>query len=239
MFKLTLVLFSLLTVFNTYADELPWCSDPKVRLSIFKIPCKKDPRLPSEFDIPELKIDFENLHKIYEGAESSGGHVVGPMNYPRRTRPLTPFALDIRCEARLLADGGKSISFLSIQKSALTEQRYSTYLYENNWKHYLTEENDLNPSRLVEVPVAPAVEVGNYTVNLAYKEAKGRQSEKLILSVCEANLGQNDKGATGACAEVERPLYKRVLKARLKTVTSNMSTNLKIQKTLQVTCIRN
>ncbi len=236
--KSIILFFSLISVFNANSSELPWCSDPNVRLSVFKVPCKKDPRLAEEFDIPEMKLDFEALRKIFEGAESSGGHVVGPMNYPRRTRPLTPFTLNMSCEARLLSDGGKSVSFLSKQQATLTESRYSTYLYEDQWKHFLTEENDLYPTRLVEVPVAPAVETGNYSLTLGYKKATARRGEKLVLTVCESNLGSNEIGTTGACSEVEKPSSFRVFKTRLKTLTSNPSENLKIQKTLQVTCIR-
>ncbi|TNF30217.1 MAG: hypothetical protein EP319_05815 [Deltaproteobacteria bacterium] len=236
--KLIVLVFTFFSALNAVSSELPWCSDPSVRLSIFKVPCKEDPRLPVEFDIPELKLDFDALKKIFEGAESSGGHVVGPMNTPRRTRPLTPFTLNMKCSARLLSDGGKSVSFLSLQSTTLTESRYSTYLYEDQWKHFLTEENDLYPARMIEIPMAPAVEIGNYSVSLGYKKGINRRADKLTLSVCEANLGSNDVGSTGACAEIEKSAYSKTFKARLKTLTSNPSENLKIQKTLEVTCLK-
>lgn len=240
--KLILPIFATFSlILGAYAndkEELPSCSDPLVRLSVAEIPCKEDPKLPIDFDIPELKVDFETLKKIYEGAESSGGHVVGPMNHPRRAIVLSPFPLEFICEARLLSDGGKSLSFLSLQKTILTETRYAGYLYSDQWTHYLTEENDLFPERKVKVSVAPNLEISNYSITLGYKKRTFRRAAGLVLNVCEANLGRSPIGSVAACSEVVKPVSTTVMKARLKTLTVNTEENLKIQKTLQVTCER-
>lgn len=215
---------------NLLSEEKPLCSSAAVRLSLVKIPCKLDLDHDGLFDIPELELDLEDLESLFEGAESSGGHVIGPMNHPRRTRPVTPFRIYLRCEAKLLAEAGKKVSFLSKQNLGLSATEYSTFLYADNWRHGIVQGATLNPSVWTEVQVTPKIEFKNYSVHLGYDEKTG----KLSLTACEGDLKSTLLEAVAACSEVEFSRYSSSVKTRLKTLF--IKQNLRIQKTLDITC---
>ncbi|MFT6069317.1 MAG: hypothetical protein ACJAT2_002751 [Bacteriovoracaceae bacterium] len=211
--------------------EKPACSSALVRLSKKPIPCIKDILEDGQFDIPNLELDFDDLDDVFNGAESSGGHVIGPMGHPRRSdAPATPFPVTLRCQAKLLSDGGKRVSFLSKQSFTLNSLHYTTYLFADRWQHAIVEGANLNPSNSVEVPISPKVELKNYSVTLGYNN----NSKKLSLTACEGNLKTNGDSTVAACSEVEFNRYSYKVQARLKTLI--LKKNIRIQKTLDISC---
>lgn len=207
------------------------CSSALVRLSPKPIPCIKDILEDGIFDIPSLELDFDDLDDVFNGAESSGGHVIGPMGSPRRTTgPITPFSIDLRCKATLLSDGGKRVSFLSKQNFELNALQFSTYLFADLWIHGIVQKIQVSKTNWVEVPVTPNVEFKNYSVSLGYNPV----SSKLALTACEANLKTDDGSTVAACSEVEFSRYSYRVKSRLKTLI--IKENIRIQKTLDITC---
>lgn len=209
----------------------PLCSSPLVRLSPKPIPCIPDVNDDGIFDIPELELDLSDLEDVFNGAESSGGHTIGPMNAPRRTgMPITPFPMSLKCEARLLSDGGKRVNFLSKQSFNVSARNFSTYLFTDKWVHGITQERSLYPENWVQVPVTPKVEFKNYSVMLGFNY----QSRMPMLTVCEGNLKTAKQETVAACAEVEFSRYSYRAKTRLKTLT--IKENIRIQKTLEINC---
>ena len=209
----------------------PLCSSPLVRLSPKPIPCIPDLNDDGHFDIPELELDLNDLESILQGAESSGGHVIGPMNTPHRTgHPVTPFPVNLKCEARLLADGGKRVSFLSKQGFSISARAFSTYLYADQWTHGVTTNNELFPENWIKVPVTPNIEFNNYSVMLGYNN----NSKKPILTLCEGNLKTVDSETVAACSEVEFSRYSYKVSARLKTLV--IKENIRVQKVLNIIC---
>ncbi len=211
--------------------DKPACSSAVVRLSVKPIPCIKDDLDSDLFDIPNLELDFSDLEDVFNGAESSGGHTIGPMNYPRRMGlPITPFPMALRCQAKLLSDGGKRVSFLSKQSFSLNAIQFTTYLFADRWLHGIALGAELNPSNWVEVPVSPAVELKNYSVTLGYN----KKTNKLSLTACEGNLKTGGDSTVAACSEVEFSRYSYKVKTRLKTLI--LKKNIRIQKTLDISC---
>ena len=200
------------------------CSEPLVRLSLVKIPCIDDGKIPADFDIPNLRLNLDDLEKIFQGAESSGGHLIGPMNMPRTLRSITPFPVLFNCKATLLSDGGKSISFLSEQKFQLDGQRFSKPLYRDKWQHFLIKGNDISERNRYPVSIEPQVSLNNYKVVLGYK------NNKLSISACDTN--------TSACAETQRLTRARKYKTQLKIIVDRQDQQLVIEKTLKVFCHR-
>lgn len=207
------------------------CSSPLVRLSPKPIPCLIDELEDGQFDLPSLELDFDDLEDVFNGAESSGGHVIGPMNNPRRTTgPVTPFPVNLRCQALLLSDGGKKVSFLSKQSFDLSSMSFSTYLFSDLWIHGIVEGSDLSLDNWMQVPVTPNIEFKNYSVTLGYN----KRSRKPILTACEANLKTAEGATVAACSEVEFSRYSYSVKMRLKTLI--IKENIRIQKTLDINC---
>lgn len=176
-----------LQVFSTLATDLvelpkkPLCSDVIVRLSPKPVPCIPVDFDPSKFDIPGLELNLEDLQKIFDGAESSGGHIIGPMNHPRRARPLTPFPFTLKCEARMLLDGKKKVSFLSTQSFNLNQGQYELFLRPEQWDHNLIVGADIYTQDLISVEAEPVVEVMPFKVELSYNTFY----DSFQLGVCE------------------------------------------------------
>lgn len=234
------LLFIVISASSTFVqanDELQLkCSDPIVRLSPVKLPCILDGKRPIDFDIPSLKIDFNDLEKIFQGAESSGGHIVSPMGMPRTARSMTPFPMLFNCKASLLSDGGKTISFLSEQTFQLDGKKHSQFLYNDSWRHFLIEGNDFSVTPKHKINTRPNISLDNYQVSLRYK--KHGNKEKLILSVCEGNLSTTDLKKTSSCAVIEKTLSAKYYRVQLKSIIDDRDQNLLIAKSLRVKCKR-
>lgn len=103
------LLITLFWVFSLSASEIPNCDSPLVRLSRWPLQCQG--KLPSKFDIPALEINFSDIEKIIQGAESSGGRrrpdlidrTIGPMGMNFTTH---------HCRVRLLIDSQTRVSWL-------------------------------------------------------------------------------------------------------------------------------
>jgi len=237
--KVLLSILFILASSSLFANDLldladgkkPLCSSPFVRLSPKPIPCIPDLNDDGLFDIPSLELDLEDLEKIFEGAESSGGRVIGPMNTPRTNgMPVTPYPVYLKCEARLLLDGGKKVSFLSKQSFGLNSRNHTRLLYTDQWTHGITELSTLYPENWVRVPVTPKVEFKNYSVRLGYNSF----SSKATLSVCEANLKTAGGETALTCSEVEFNRYAYEANLRLNTLV--IKELVKIKKTLNISC---
>ncbi len=230
-FLISALIFQTLSIFasgfSVTPIEKPLCSDVNVRLSLKPIPC-----IPEfghiDFDIPQMKLNFEELQNIFNGAESSGGHIVGPMNQPQRRRPLTDFPFTLKCEARMLLDGKKKVSFLSLQNFELNPNQYQFSLLPQQWEHNLIEGSDIYATQLIAVDVAPAVEVATYQVELSYNTFY----DHLQLAICENQLGLQTKSAT--CAQTQGPVTSNPFSVNL--LKRFQGQGKVIHQTLMVTC---
>ena len=208
------------------------CSDPVVRLSPVKIPCIPDGKKPIDFDIPELKIDFNDLEKIFQGAESSGGHTVGPMNFPRHRGGSLPGPALFNCKAELLSDGGKTLSFVSEQSFQLDQYRTFKMLYKDNWDHFLVEGNDFSSRPRVSVHRAPRVDISNYKVFIEYNKNR----KKYSLLACESNYSDESGVKTSSCSLEEFSNFRKNIKTQMRSISDDRQNNLIIKKTLKVSC---
>lgn len=223
---LSLSLFLSLSV----SGAKPSCESALVRLALKPVPCINLGVPDTIFDIPELKLDLNDIEKIFQGAESSGGRVIGPMGQPRRVRPVTPFPINLHCELRLLADGGKRVSFLSFQKALLTQTEFKKTIPENQWFHGLISGNDINSTNWRAIPIAPKVNISNYNLELGYS---GLQDE-LELNVCETFIGPMGRESSSFCAQGQAKVYHKTIEATLKG--SHKSGDYLAIKTLKVSC---
>ncbi len=176
-----------------FVDVRPSCDDPLVRLSIDPIPCK--PTLtPIDFDLPAVKLDNTDLSRIFLGAESSGGRVVGPMNFPRVNTPITPFPFELHCSAKVMLDGGKRVSYLSYQQVTLSERTSFFRPSAASWSHALIRGNNIEAPIATEVEVAPVFGLNNLSLEVSFE----KENQKLSLNICQQKVfGQSD------CAQAE------------------------------------
>lgn len=213
-------LFSLIILihaFTAIGSELvelpgkPLCSSVYVRLSPKPIPCIPDGFDPSVFDIPSLKLNLEDLQKIFDGAESSGGHIIGPMNTPQRRRPITPFPFSLNCEAKMLLDGKKKVSFLSTQNFQLSSINYIQFLNPAQWTHSLIEGADIHTDNRMYVDAAPAVALEPFKVELSYNTFY----DSFQLSLCEDKSDLETEDLT--CAQTEASVREKILSVSFQT----------------------
>lgn len=206
----------------------PKCSDVMVRLSPKPIPCIPDGLSDNLFDIPELGLNIEDLQNIFNGAESSGGHVVGPMNSPRRTRPITSFPFELTCQAKMLLDGGKKVSFLSTQSFQLSQSNYERYLSNSSWKHHLVKGSDINSQDLIPVEVAPKTVLGRFKVELSYN----KYYHSFQLGLCEdlSTLTESKLSCSQSEASVDSDLFKVSFQKRFK------GKDKLVNQTIMITC---
>jgi hypothetical protein len=225
---------------SAFADEdvpsLPLCTEAIVILN-HGIPCRFDLNPPTEFNIPELELNFNNLDQIFMGAESSGGRVISPLGseHIRRqilNRPEFNHPFELNCQARLVLDGGKTVSYLSIQNFKLTNLSAQKELLAKEWDHFVMKGNNPNPSKKYSVPTAPKQEINSFSV----KVYKNKFNKNTVLQLCEV-FAKNGKAISSAsCAEIENPYYYYKFQVHLKSVLTDKIKNITIKKSLFVTC---
>lgn len=182
--KTAFLFLTTLLLVSTNAIEIPdelkqWkCDSSEVRLSKNPIPCLGE--FPEDFEIPAVELNLEDLQKIFDGAVSSGGHVVGPMNSPRRVRPLSPNPFTLNCHVKVLLDGGKRVSYLSKGNIALNNQSYFIPFAGVEFKHGLIVGNDIDSSWVAPSPKAPRVSLDDLYAEVAYSKT----TQKYALKVC-------------------------------------------------------
>jgi hypothetical protein len=183
---MALVLINIFVSTSALAVQSPLCSSSEVRLSLKPVFCIDDNLDLGDFDIPEVGLDLDDLQSIFDGAESSGGHGISPMNQPAPTsrRRLLVDGV-INCQLKLLTDGGKRVSFLSFLNLELTSHKPVAFLGGLDWSHGLTT-SGIN---WVGIDTAPSVGIPNYSLE-AYS-----QGEEISLSLCQST------GRNGTCVE--------------------------------------
>lgn len=202
--KLSLhLLASLLFITNSLAidlndivipDELKQykCDSSEVRLSKNPLSCLGD--FPKDFDIPAIKLNLEDLQRIFDGAVSSGGRVVGPMNTPRQVQPLGPEEFNMNCKVRILLDGGKRVSYLSTSQIELTNTSYFIPFAGLSFRHFLTPINDVDVNRfMVPAPKAPNVSMNDIFVEISYKKALKKYTLKACVQKNDAFQSKMEK----------------------------------------------
>jgi hypothetical protein len=208
----------------------PSCDSPFVRLSLKPVACFNQGIPDGIFDIPELKLDLKDIEKIFQGAESSGGRMVGPMNQPRMPRPVTPFPVTLECELKLLSDGGKRVSFLSKQRTFLTQSAYHKTIPANLWVHGLISGNDINSTLWRPVPMAPNLNLNNYSLELSYNELQ----DELELNLCEDFIDPMGGAMSSFCGQGQSKSYEKTIQATLKGRIQ--SGDFKVIKNLKASC---
>lgn len=220
----------MLAVFITFvlstgllASEKPRCKDPEVILSPVKIPCEEDIRLDVDFDIPELQIDMSELEKILLGIESSGGgRTVGPMQAGNR-RTLQ---FNYSCQARLLIDGGKTISYLSTMKLTLNQLKPIHALAAQAWKHYVIKGNNINSKKLYPITKAPQINFDRFQLSIATPS-----KNRFLFQLCTRADDQEQ-----FCQQKNRSIQNGFFS--LTNQSMQTKEDVIIQQTLQVRCLR-
>lgn len=228
----TLILSNIYAFNPDWGKELPKCDSLAVRLA--KEPIKCQGKVPNsiDFDLPEHQLNLEDLEKIFQGAESSGGRLVGPMNTPRIGNDLTPFPFRYSCDARLLSDGDKKLSWISFQQFLLTESSFNRVLYPTSWVHRLTASNDIDTSSFFSVPATPAVKIPLFEVKMDFNEDK----EEFIFDLCEVKSDEEVRDLS--CTSQIAPLSQRNSKATMVYKKKLRSIETKVDFTLKVNCRR-
>jgi len=183
---LTLLFVSFLSSL-ALASEVPQCSSSQVRLSLKPIYCLRADAPDGIFDIPEVGLDIDDIQAIFDGAESSGGHGISPMNSPSPTsrRQALPIQGTLHCRASLLTDGGKRVSFLSFFEDSVSTQNPGFNITNLDWRHGLIDQAD----QWVGVSVAPSVGVENYSLKVFV------ENNQLVLSACLGKRGEEQNCA--------------------------------------------
>ncbi len=179
-----------------FAGEAPNCDSPLVRLSRIPISCLGS--VTDKFDIPALKINFSDIEKIVQGAESSGGRRRPDIS----NLPMQPMGISKpthSCEARLLIDSQTRVSWLLSQEIEVGS--YQSLLTPSSWSPGLTTSSDpFGPSLPVIVrPDVGLLDVSAYTlqseVSLCYgniacaqTQLKAGEDTVLKLQVLSGNL---------------------------------------------------
>lgn len=224
----------------TIADEavLPLCSQAVVVLNP-GIPCRLDLNPPTEFNIPELELNFDNLDQIFMGAESSGGRVISPLgtdNNRRQSINGVVFNRDfnLKCHARLVLDGGKAVSYLSLQNFKLSNQSTQKKLQSIGWTHFVMKGNNPFPSKKYSVPSAPKQNINNFNI----KVHKNQFNKKTVLQVCEEFSIKGGAISKVSCAEIEKPHYSYKFQVTLKSLKTDQKKKITITKSLLITCTK-
>lgn len=155
---------ALFFVFSLQASETPRCDSPLVRLSRWPVSCQG--KLPSEFDIPALEINFSDIEKIIQGAESSGGRRRPDL----QDRPMMPMGIaraTHTCTARLLIDSQTRISWLLSRE--LEIGAWTSQIRPKDWRAGLT--TSLNPfADFFPVAVMPKIDLKNVSASVYESE---------------------------------------------------------------------
>lgn len=232
--KSTLLFLSSLFFVSVNAIEIPdelkqWkCDSSEVRLSKDPIPCLGE--FPDKFDIPAIELNLEDLQKIFDGAVSSGGHVVGPMNSPRRARPLGPTYFSMNCKTKVLLDGGKRVSFLSTGSVKLSQTSYFVPFAGVSFKHFLTPINDVDTRYVVPAPRAPQVSFSDLYTEVTYKETTQKYSLKACVQKTDAASGSSEKSCSQTPFELTDENVSTVLTSTL------TAPGFHVERTVQVSC---
>jgi hypothetical protein len=217
---------------------VPFCDDAYVRLSPIKPNCieRKDQQV---FEIPTLKINKEDLEKILQGAESSGGRIINPGHnsrgmMSRRMGFSTPFKY--ACKLRLMADGGKTLSWLSQTDLEINNYKPQAYVSRQDWSHGLIEGNDIDTEVTLTPLVEPQIALDNYTIMFDMKEG----SNKVSIEVCQTKIESSDVKTSGVCSTAKGTLRSRRLRANFSYKTTVTTPNFvyKQSLTLDLNCKR-
>ena len=143
-----LLIFLIISLFPsllwTREFEIPKCDSSEARLSRTRFLCEGVS--PSQFDIPALKLQFSDLQKIVQGAESSGGRRRPDILY-RPGQTVGMQSPTHSCEARLLIDGGLRVSWLlTLAKEIGAGSVYQ--IAASEWSSGLVAGNDINADQI-------------------------------------------------------------------------------------------
>ncbi|MBD63608.1 MAG: hypothetical protein CME62_00240 [Halobacteriovoraceae bacterium] len=228
-------------------EAKPMCKDPSVVLNRIPIPCRADDRIPADFDIPELEINYDDIDIIIDkdarGVVNGGGGGISPQDMgtrvssPRRAEPRFRFNLRFECEAQVISDGDMKFSVLSTQKFILTEYLYSLKLPMDKWEHFLIQGNEFGDQPLYPIPTPTNLEVSQFVIELKNKMRSQRFPEKsFVLTLCEENFTTQDQGTLVACSEVKAPYSAQNLTTQLMTVSQSAEKDFQLTKKLKVNC---
>ncbi|MBH47875.1 MAG: hypothetical protein CME71_06855 [Halobacteriovorax sp.] len=141
--KFGLLLFSLVAGFGLKAQSQSpqlLCNSSESRLSLTPKECVGLPTI--NYDIPTLKLQLEDIRKILQGAESSGGRLApGTQNNP--TGMANILLPTHECQAKLLLDAGLRVSWLLISEFEIT-RNVAAVIPEHLWDSGLVLGNDIN-----------------------------------------------------------------------------------------------
>lgn len=208
---------------------VPFCDEAAIRLAPVKPKCieRKDEQI---FDIPTLKINKDDLEKILQGAESSGGRIAPGNQMRNMSRGLNRFStpFNYACEVKLLADGGKTLSWLSRTDFKITNYKPYASITRQDWEHGLIEGNDMDAEVTLIPLVEPQVALDNYSVTFKMKEG----SKKVALELCQNKIESLENQTKGVCTTAKGTIRSRRLRANFSYKTTTTTPEFIYNQTL-------
>jgi hypothetical protein len=191
-----------------------------------------------EWDIPSLKLNFEDLDQIFKGAESGGGYRTDPRrSFPSMRETEQPIAMDTKmllnlsCEARLLGDGGKTVSWLSTAKFVLNDSKKSHFIKTADWVNGLIKGNNLS-SKPVIVKQIPPYKLNNFSIRINTGNAH------LRMKTCQMNMKEVADETVGVCTESESLESAKSFVNQFTFIDRDSFLNVNKYITLRVTCTK-
>tara|TARA_R110000868_G_scaffold32343_4_gene117669 strand:+ start:4616 stop:5233 length:618 start_codon:yes stop_codon:yes gene_type:complete len=141
--KSGLLIFSLVALFglNAQAQNADLlCNSSESRLSLTPKECVGLPAI--NYDIPTLKLQLEDIRKILQGAESSGGRLA-PSTQNNPTGMANILLPTHECQAKLLLDAGHRVSWLLVSDFEIT-RNVAAVIPEHLWDSGLVLGNNIN-----------------------------------------------------------------------------------------------
>lgn len=161
MFKYAVLVSAICLSAQAQQLSVPLCNSSEARLSLEPKNCIGDQVI--NFDIPAIKLQLEDIRKILQGAESSGGRLA-PNTQDRPIGTANILLPTHECQARLLLDGGVRVSWLLTSEFEVTEE-VASLLPANIWRSGLVVGNDINGTQH-QVDELPAWGLSNLSVKV-------------------------------------------------------------------------
>lgn len=156
------------------------CNSSEARLSLTPKECVGAPSI--NYDFPALKLQLEDVRKILQGAESSGGRLAPSTQY-NPTGMANILLPTHECQARLLLDTGLRVSWLLVSEFEVTKN-VAAVLPSRLWDSGLVLGNNIDGE---QYPLDELPQWGLENLSLEVSESK--------LTICaNSSCSSNESG---------------------------------------------
>lgn len=179
------LVISIITIINfglqAQQSEDLLCNSSEARLSLTPRECVGAPSI--NYDIPTLKLQLEDIKKILQGAESSGGRLA-PNILGRPSAGMANILLPTHeCQATLLIDADLRVSWLLTSEFVLT-QEVAAVLPQDLWNAGITVGSDIDGEQY-PVDIMPTWGLENLAVQVG---------EEGIIICANSSCSTNNEG---------------------------------------------